>query len=78
MDNQIYRIKMSGNKILEIYICDTNEVKPYIKTKDIGIILMDKDTQIDGQLNSDELSSLIKYLKDCKTYIDKYNTLSKL
>lgn len=76
MENQIYRIKMSDNKSLEIYICDTNEVEPYKKIKDIGIVLLGKDTQFDGSLNSEELSSLIKYLEDCKEYIDEYNSLS--
>jgi hypothetical protein len=76
MDNQIYRITMSDKKSLEIYICDTNEVEPYKKTKEIGVVLLGKDLQIDGQLNSDELSSLIKYLEDCKEYIDEYNSLS--
>lgn len=73
MNNQIYRIRMSDNKSLEIYICDTNEVEPYKKTKEIGVVLLGKDLQIDGQLNSEELSSLIKYLEDCKEYIDEYN-----
>lgn len=77
MDNQIYRIKMSDNKSLEIYICNTNEVEPYKKTKEIGIIILEKDSQIDGQLNTNELSSLIKYLESCKEYIDEYNSLSK-
>ncbi len=76
MNNQIYRIKMTDNKSLEIYICDTNEVTPYKKTKEIGIVLLGKDLQIDGQLNSDEISSLIKYLEDCKEFIDEYNSIS--
>jgi len=73
MNNQIYRIKMSDNKSLEFAICDTNELEPFKKNKEIGVCLFGDNTQINGGLNLQELSSLIKYLKDCYEYIEEYN-----
>lgn len=76
MDNQIYRIRMSTDKSLEIYICDTNELEPYRKVKEIGVVFIGKDLQIHGQLDLENLSSLINYLQNCKEYIDEYNETS--
>ena len=77
MENQIYRIRMSDNKKLEFYICETNTVNPIREIKEIGIVLIDKEAQIDGGLGVQELSSLIKFLEDCKEYIEGYNSLNK-
>jgi hypothetical protein len=73
MDNQIYRIRMPDNKTLEFYICDTNEIEPYKKTKEMGIVFLGDNKQVDGGLNYDELSSLINFLENCKEYIGDYN-----
>lgn len=77
MNNQIYRIRMSDDKTLEFYICDTNEVEPYKETKEMSIVLIGKNMQIDATINQEELASLIKYLKDCGDYIDKHNAGTK-
>jgi len=73
MENQIYRIAMSSEKKIELFICDTNELEPYKKIKEIGIVVLGVGTQFDGSLSSDGIESLIKYLEDCKEYIDEYN-----
>ncbi len=73
MINQIYRIEMSENKNLEIFICNTNELEPYRRIKEIGVVLIGNNMQIDGSLDLPQLQSLIKYLEDCKEYIQEYN-----
>ena len=73
MQNQLYSISMGDRKTLEIYICDTNELNPYRKTKEIGVVLLGKEMQFDGQLDFGEITSLITYLKKSKAYIKKYN-----
>lgn len=35
------------------------------------------DEQLDGSLDESELSSLIKYLENCKWYIEEFNKNSK-
>ena len=77
MENQIYRIEMSSKYKLEFYVCETNELNPYRVIKEMGVILYDKNDQIDGELNTQQLDSLINYLTDCKHYIEQFNSESK-
>lgn len=82
MENTIYRINLEENKNkkidLEFYICDTNELNPYRKIKELGIIILDnKKLQLDASLSEIELDSLIEYLIDCKKHIINFNKESK-
>jgi hypothetical protein len=80
MDNQYFRVKMYGAKEetnVEFYVCDTNELEPMRDIKEIGLVMvLDKD-QFDGALNEKQLDSLIKYLTDCRQYINEFNANSK-
>lgn len=76
MENQIYRINMESNVDLEIYVCGTNELKPYKETREIAFQLIIKDKQLDAGLEINELNSLIKYLTDCRDYIVDFNEKS--
>lgn len=82
MENTIYRINLESSKNkridLEFYVCGTNEVEPYRKTKELGIIIYDnKKLQLDASLDETELDALIEYLRDCKIYITNFNKESK-
>lgn len=77
MENQFYKVEMSDKHKLEFYVCDTNEVSPYRKIKDLGIVIYKVDVQIDGSLDANGLDSLIKYLSECRDYINQFNEKSK-
>ena len=76
MENQIYRINMLSKSNLEIYVCSTNELNPYRKTKELGFQLIMGEKQLAACLDKDEIASFIKYLTDCKSYIDDFNSKS--
>jgi hypothetical protein len=46
MENQIYRVDMESKTFLEFYICGTNEINPYRKTKEIAIQLIIEEKTI--------------------------------
>lgn len=73
MENQIYRLKLSKKKTLEFFIADTNEIEPFKRTKELGIVVIGSNTQLDDELDVKELDSLISFLRDCKSYISEYN-----
>ena len=77
MENQIYRLwdcrDTSKASTLEFFIATTNEIHPYRKVKEMGIVLLNKDLQIDFSLDEKETKSLIEYLKKSLAYIKKYN-----
>jgi|SRR5690606_21168742 len=77
MENQVYRIRMSDEYKLELYVCDTNELNPHRDIKEIGVVVYKDGEQIDGDIDEMELDSLIKYLTKCKEYISKFNANSK-
>jgi hypothetical protein len=76
MDNQIYRISLTDGAVVEFYVCGTNELEPYRAIKELGIVVLKGDTQLDGELNLSELDSLIKYLEDCRDHIKDFNAKS--
>jgi hypothetical protein len=76
MENQIYRVDMESKTCLEFYICGTNEINPYRKTKEIAIQLIIEEKQLDAGLDLNELNSFIDYLIKCKDYITEYNSKS--
>ena len=73
MENQIYRLKLSGGNVLELSVFDTNEVEPFRKVKEIGVSISGKGMQIDACIDINELNSLIRYLDNCREYIEDYN-----
>jgi hypothetical protein len=73
MENQIYRINLSNEAKIEFYVCKTNNVEPNYPMREMGIVVYKEDDQVDGNLQIDELESLISYLEDCKRYIEKFN-----
>lgn len=73
MNNQIFRIETTNKTSIEISIIGSNEVAPYVKTKEIDIRVIGDGLEIIGGLNLEELNSLIKYLTQCEDYIDNYN-----
>lgn len=76
MENQIYRLKMVENAEIEFYVCGTNEVDPYRSIRELGVVFLSGEMQWDGEMNINELDSLIKYLTECKAYIIEYNKTS--
>ena len=76
MKNQIYRLDCSGTN-LEFFVVDTNEVNPMRKTKEVGIIVYDKNKQLDFDLDEEAVKSLIKYLNESLEYITEFNKNSK-
>jgi hypothetical protein len=79
MENQIYRIKLSGDALCEFYVCKTNEVNPVRNILEMGVVILDRSTnlQLDGDIELDELDSFINYLQDCRNYIKEFNKNSK-
>ena len=77
MENQIYRLQLTDKSKLEFYVCSTNEINPYRNIKELGVCVLGKVIQLDGDLDLIELDSLISYLKDCRDYIKEYNENSK-
>ncbi len=77
MENQIYRLFGQGIKI-ELSIVDTNELKPYRDIKELNIDVSDLDNEelSSSELSASELDSLIKYLSDCRDYINDFNVNS--
>jgi len=73
MINQIYRIELTDNCKLDISIYDTNTLNPVKDIKELGVCIFGGDLQLDGSIDDDQLESLIKFLTDCKTYIDNFN-----
>lgn len=75
MDKHIYRLnEVSDSGVLEIYVCGTNDVEPYCKTKTVGFVFLKGDVQVDFDFEEQDLESIIKYLIDAKEYIDRFNT----
>lgn len=79
MKNQIYRIDLSGDALCEFYVCQTNEVDPERDILEMGVVILDRPVslQLDGDMDLDELDSLIDYLQDCRRYIKEFNKNSK-
>ena len=77
MENQIYRVQLTDESKLEFYVCSTNELNPHRDIKELGVCVLGKVIQLDGDLDLIELDSLISYLKDCRDYIKEYNENSK-
>ena len=77
MENQIYRLELTDGFNLECYVCSTNEINPLRETKELGVVVFKNDTQIDGIIVGSELDSLIKYLTDCKKFINEFNEKSE-
>lgn len=77
MENQIYRIGLNNKAFAELYVCHTNELEPYRSTRELALTVIDGDTQLDASFAPEEIDSLIKYLQDCKTYIEDFNSKSK-
>lgn len=91
MENQIYRIELEKGfnpkaepqkAKLEFYVCTellidrTNDATKE-ESKSLGIVVLDGDKQIDGCLDVNQLEFLIKYLEDCKDYIQSFNYQKK-
>lgn len=69
---------MTEGATLEFYVCNTNEVDPYRRIKEIGITVFNKEgLQLDASLDEIELDSFIEYLESCKRYIYNFNKNSK-
>jgi hypothetical protein len=77
MENQIYRVRLSDDSTLEFYVGSINGINPLRDIKELGIVVLGKDLQLDGDLDSTQLESLICYLQDCRRYIEKFNENSK-
>ena len=77
MENQIYRAQLTNGGKLELYVCTMNEINPYRNIKELGVSVLGKVIQLDGNLGLNELDSLISYLQDCREYIKEYNENSK-
>jgi hypothetical protein len=77
MENQIYRVQLTAENKLEFFVCSTNELNPHRNIKELGVCVLGKGIQLDGDLDLSELDSLISYLQDCREYIKEYNENSK-
>jgi hypothetical protein len=81
MENQIYRIDLQGHnggaadkKQLEFSIYTSQEGG--FETKEVGIVIIDNSGfQLDGDLDTAQLDSLIDYLQGSKRYCDKHNSM---
>lgn len=81
MENTIYRVDLHDGFKLECYVYGTNEVNPYIETRELGFIVYGNkpgDIQFDAVLDESELDSLIRYLEDCSRYINNFSKKSKV
>lgn len=77
MENQIYRVGLTDKAFAEIYVCHTNELNPYKEIRELAMVVINGETQLDASFAIEEIDSLIKYLEDCKSYIKDFNSKSK-
>lgn len=77
MSNVIHRIHMTDGYVMESYVCDTNELNPHRDTKELGIVILKNDIQIDGMMDEEELKEFIDYLQRILSKIQKFNSNSK-
>lgn len=84
MENTIYRIhdtdlvSAENRHRLEFYCCHTNELNPYKKIRELGVVVSDeKGLQIDFSFEQGELKSLIAYLSLLSDHIEEFNSNSK-
>ena len=88
IDEQVFQFPMTFNKgndmILEFYVCKTNEINPHRETRELGVVLYEKDNEIresnkfrqldnDDEFGVEEIESLIKYLNKVKRHIKDFN-----
>ena len=74
MDNQYYKINFSDDAFLEIRVSERQEgaVGNRYWVKDILLTAWHKGKQLDESLDSEELDSLIDFLRRCRRYINKH------
>tara|TARA_R110001632_G_scaffold230449_1_gene367869 strand:+ start:323 stop:562 length:240 start_codon:yes stop_codon:yes gene_type:complete len=76
MINQTYKLKEDSSD-LEFFVAETNELEPHRDIREMAVVMINKEQQIDFSLGSDKLDSLIDYLTRCKEYINTFNENSK-
>jgi len=78
----------ANDMLLEFFVCQTNELNPYRETRELGIVIYEKDEekrksadyrQMDNmnEFGVDEIEKLIKYLQKVKKHIKTFNENSK-
>ena len=78
MENQIYRLDLTDKYKIELFVCDTNTLNPRKDIKAMSVdVFLDKEFVACDVLDHEELKSLIKYLVECKDYMERFNESSK-
>lgn len=77
MKNKILRLIGSNKSEMEFFCVDTNEVNPYRNIKEGGIVVLQKDLQLDFDLDEEELTELIDFLTEMRDHVSKFNSQSK-
>ena len=85
-EDDCFSIPMTMNKNrkmkMELYICQTNEIKPYRSIRELGVVVFDESNepsdypiQIDNgnDFGIEEIERLIKFLNKAKRNIKKFN-----
>ena len=68
MENHIYRIQLTEDTNLDFFVSTVGQA-----TKELGLCVFNKNIQLDGDLDLSEIDSLLKFLTDCREYIEKHN-----
>ena len=77
MKNKILRLQGSKNSEMEFFCIDTNEVNPHRDIREGGIVVLQKDLQLDFDLDEEELTELIGFLTEMRDHVSKFNSESK-
>ena len=77
MKNKILRLQGSNNSEMEFFCVDTNEVNPHRDIKEGGRVVLQKDLQLDFDLDEEELTELIDFLTEMRDHVSKFNSESK-
>lgn len=71
--DKVFKLELNDKHTIEFYVCDTNELNPYRKTKEMAVVVLGKDFQKDGMLDRKEMKVLIKFLSNSRKEIKKFN-----
>lgn len=77
MKNKILRLQGSHRSEMEFFCGDTNDVNPYRDIREGGIVVLQKDLQLDFDLDEEELTELIDFLTEMRDHVSKFNSQSK-
>ena len=77
MGNTIFRKRGSDKSEIEFYTATTNDLNPYREVKELGVVVLHGEKQLDFDFNEMEIDELIEYLQRAREYVSEFNINSK-